>query len=135
MEILNTTSFINQPYTSDAHIFSTNQVRKEDASNLLYAQLVAEAQWLDGFPTFAIPWQPSIQHFTRLYEDIKLIHPDSWEIIDKTDTFLLNSKMYELCRDPNHPFPNTINTTSDELQALFSTQLFAIVCAGTEQDR
>ena len=90
-----------------------------------------EALWLDGFPTFAIPYHPAIDHFTQLYEDIKLIHPESWDIIDKTTIFLLNSRMYEFCRNPDDPFPNIVNTTSDELRKLFETDIFAVVCAGT----
>ena len=132
MQILHTASFIDQPFASDAHIFSHQQLTPQSTANMLYAQQVVEAKWLGDFPTFAIEDPPEpIKHSAHLFEDVHLIYPESWNIIDKANAFLLNSKMYELCQTADKPFHHLQHSSSQELLELFNQEMFIVVCAGT----
>ena len=97
MQILHTTTFMDQEFASDAHIFSVNQISKDTASDLLYAQMVVEAKWLGDFPVFAFPAPADeLKRCTPLFEDVKLVYPDDWGVIDEVNAFLINNKMYHI---------------------------------------
>lgn len=130
MQILHITSFMNQEFTSDAHIFSRNQISTDTASDLLYAQMVVEAKWLGDFPVFAFPTpDDEIKRFAPLYEDVKLVYPDNWSVVDKVDAFLINDRMYQLCKIQDAPFVKLAYSTSEELIRLFETEMFVVAAA------
>lgn len=97
MQILHTSSFLEQSFASDAHIISVNRISRNQASDLLYAQFVVEAHWLSGFPCIVFQSSEPPRHFAPLFEDVKLIYADDWDLLDKSDAFLLNARMYKLC--------------------------------------
>ena len=130
MKILHTTTFIEQPFTSDAHIFSECPVSREVVSDLLYAQTVVEAKWLGNFPAFIFPWQDDIRHWTQVCEYVRLVHPESWDVVDKSDAFLLNSKMYDLCKSEGRLPVELAISTSEELRRLFESHMFVVAAAG-----
>ena len=130
MEIIHTTSFIDQQFATDAHIFSSHPVSRDVLSDLLFGQLVVEAQWLGEYPAFIIPWRDEIQHFTTLFEDVRLIYPESWDIIDKSNAFLLNSGMYQYCKSDDDLFVHLKASTAEELRRLFETDMFVVAAAG-----
>ena len=130
MDIIHMVSILNQEFASDAHIFSPYTVGQDAAADLLFAQQVVEAQWLGEFPAFIIPWRDTIRHFTTLFEDVRLINPESWDVVDKSDAFLLNSRMYAFCKaDEELPVHLKINT-SDELRTLFENEMFVVAAVG-----
>ena len=130
MQILHTSSFMNQEFASDAHIFSLNQISEDTASDLLYAQMVVEAKWLGDFPVFAFPTPADkLKRYAPLYEDVKLVYPDNWDVIDKVDAFLINDKMYQMCKMQDAPFVNLAYSTSEELTKLFETEMFVVAAA------
>lgn len=131
MQILHTSSFMNHDFTSDAHIFSAIPIGRDIISDLLYAQLVAEAQWLEEFPVFAFAPDDRITHSAQLFEDVKLVYPDDWGVIDKTNAFLVNARMYELCKMADAPFINLKYSTAEGLLKLFETEMFVV--AGVDQ--
>ena len=134
MQILHTTSFMNQEFASDAHIFSFNQISEDTASDLLYAQMVVEAKWLGDFPIFAFPTPADeLKRCAPLFEDVKLVYPDNWDVIDKVDAFLLNDKMYQMCKIQDAPFVNLAYSTSEELMKLFETEMFVVAAAGSTE--
>ena len=134
MQILHTTTFMDQEFASDAHIFSVNQISKDTASDLLYAQMVVEAKWLGDFPVFAFPAPADeLKRYTPLFEDVKLVYPDDWGVIDDVDAFLINDKMYQLCKVKDAPFVNLAHSTSDELMKLFETEMFVVAAAGSSE--
>ena len=134
MQILHTTSFMNQEFASDAHIFSLNQINEDTASDLLYAQMVVEAKWLGDFPVFAFPTPADeIKRYAPLYEDVKLVYPDNWDMIDKVNAFLINDKMYQMCKMQDAPFVNLAYSTSEELMKLFETEMFVVAAAGSTE--
>jgi hypothetical protein len=131
MKIVHTTTFIEQPFTSDAHIFSERPVSRDMISNLLYAQTVVEAKWLGEFPLFAVPMPAEpVEHSCRLFEDVHLICPGSWDVVDRIDTFLLNSALYELCKAEEGIYVNLKVSTAAELRALFDTHMFVMAAVG-----
>ena len=134
MQILHTTSFMNHDFTSDAHIFSATPIGRDTVSDLLYAQLVAEAKWLEEFPVFAfVTGESELKHYAPLYEDVRLVYPEDWSLIDNVDAFLLNKQMYNLCRMDDAPFVNLKHSTSEELLKLFETEMFIV--AAVENNR
>ena len=134
MQILHTTSFLDQEFASNAHIFSTDQISEDTASDLLYAQMVVEAKWLGDFPVFAFsPHADEIARCAPLYEDVKLVYPDNWDVIDNVNAFLINEKMYELCKMQDAPFVNLTYSTSEELMKLFETEMFVVAAAGRRE--
>ena len=105
MKTLTVATFLEQPFCSDAYIFSPDPVRRETATDLLYAQMIVEAKLLGQFPTFVIPAPADpVIHCTHLFEDVYLLYPESWEIVDNCNAFLLNSRMYEFCATKDAPF-------------------------------
>ena len=134
MQILHTTTFMDQEFASDAHIFSVNQISKDTASDLLYAQMVVEAKWLGDFPVFAFPAPADeLKRCTPLFEDVKLVYPDDWGVIDDVNAFLINDKMYQMCKVKDAPFVNLAYSTSEELMKLFETEMFVVAAAGSSE--
>ena len=133
MNIIHTTSFMSQRFTSDAHIFSARPVSRDIVSDLLYAQMVVEGKWLEHehFPVFAIPapYEP-FEYSCVLFEDVRLIRQEGWDIIDTVDTFLLNSRMYELCKADEDIYANLKISTAAELRTLFDNEMFVVAAAG-----
>ena len=127
MQILHTTSFMNHDFTSDAHIFSATPIGRDTVSDLLYAQLVAEAKWLNEFPVFAfVTSGAELKHFAPLYEGVRLVYPEDWSLIDNADAFLVNKQMYNLCRMDDAPFVQLKHSTAEELLRLFETEMFVV---------
>ena len=59
--------------------------------------------------------------------------PESWDVVDESNTFLLNSRMYEFCKaDEELPVHLKINT-SEELRALFENEMFVVATAGVSE--
>ncbi|MDE0044028.1 MAG: hypothetical protein OXT74_18435 [Candidatus Poribacteria bacterium] len=130
MQIIHTTSFVNQTFASDAHIFSPYPVSRDTVNDLLFAQLVVEAKWLGDFPAFIVPWQDGIRDFTPLFEDVRLIYPESWDIIDKSKAFLLNSGMYQFCKPDDELFIHLKLPTAAEFRSLFENEMFVVAAVG-----
>ena len=132
MQILHTTSFINQKFTSDAHIFSIAPINGDIASDLLYAQLVVEAKWLGEFPTYVFMHSgEDTLELTPLFEDVRLVYPEGWNAIDKASAFLMNKQMYDLCKAENADFYQLAHSTADELRALFEDTMFVVATVGS----
>lgn len=106
MNIIHTTSFLNQEFASDAHIFSATPIDREAVSDLLYAQMVVEVKWLGDFPMVAFGGNGEPSHCASLFEDVKLVYPEDWEAIDKMDAFLINNRMYDRCKMEKASFVN-----------------------------
>lgn len=111
---------------SGAIICSEHLLDKAMIEKLRTAQKIVEGQWLGAFPCYIIVRSGS--KFETLYDDVKLIFPDDWEdTIDTADTFLMNRKMFELCKSDNEPFIG-VNGTSVDLHNLFDSKMFVVAC-------
>ena len=54
-------------------------------------------------------------------------------MIDKVDAFLINDKMYQMCKMQDAPFVNLAYSTSEELMKLFETEMFVVAAAGSTE--
>ena len=133
MRILHTTSFLEQTFTTDAHIFSASLVSPDNTANLLFAQQVAEAQWLNGHPVFAIITPEPLPESAPLFEDVRLIYPKDWLALDAATAFLVNQAMYELIKPPAADFHNLEIATAEQLLQLAMNHTFVVVCAGRSE--
>lgn len=88
----------DHPYLSPSCMWSAEPLRHDEISDFLYAQLIVESQWLDEFPTLVFPFNEKVLKYKRLFEDVAIVYPESWDAIEENDRFLLNKKMFELCR-------------------------------------
>ena len=130
MEIVKSISILDHAFLSDSHIMSEADIDETTVSDLIYAQNIVEAQWLGEFPAFIIPFHPDIKHFTPLYEDVKLLLLDDWRFVDGATTFLLNLRMYNLCKSTDGAYPALKYSTSAGLLELFQDHMFVVATAG-----
>ena len=130
MELLHTTFIVDQKYATDASIWSMTPVTPDGIEQLADAQEIVEAQFLGGFPCVVALGEGSkieIEDSTLLYGRVRLLHIDAWEKMDTVDSFLVNSKMLQLCKMTDTPFINLdIVGTGDGLQKVFETNVFAV---------
>lgn len=130
MQIIHATAFIDQQHTSEAYIFSSNPIDRGTAENLLFAQAVVEARWSPVPPVFAIEAPDLSEHdSSHIYEDIHLILPTGWGLVDDAEAFLINAEMYKLCKTDDAALCHLNNTTSQELVNLFETTNFILACS------
>ena len=58
------------------------------------------------------------------------MHPESWGVIEKSEVFLLNYDMYQLCKSEKEPFFHLETSTADQLQEVFLEHMFVVAAAG-----
>ena len=132
MDFLYILEITNHDVLSDAYIFSQRPLEGTSAevANLQRAQLIVESQWLCEFPTFAVPVNDYVKDFVVLYDNVKLILPDSWGAINFSDSFLVNRSMYDLFKDPDGGFTELMAISNLELRELFEVKMFVVASAG-----
>ena len=118
----------SEDYLLPACIFSSSPIGSDDESKLRFGQTVVEGQWLNynEIPCFLMLLSDT-SIGTMLYNNVRLINPKDWgSVVDKTDAFLLNKPMYDLCKDSEALFIGLQHFSGEALTELFSDHMFIV---------
>ena len=131
MDCLYKTYIMDQEYLSDAFVYSLIPIKKSYVKHLVHAQEIVEAMWLGEFPMIAIltdKKEKDAETSVHLYDDIRLLLPEGWKIIDDADTILVNDRMQALCQLPDPPYADLeLIGSSNGLKSLNKSHVF-VVC-------
>ena len=115
-------------HLSPACLFSADPISKNVVKKLRFAQEVIEAQWLaESNPTPCFVMMLPAKVGTTLFDDVSLINPDDWnEMIDQSETILLNESMFDLCKADDGLFLKLKYHNAEQLSLLFEDNMFVV---------
>ena len=127
MQILKPLIFYEMRGPSDACILVERDLSADVVQGLLFAQQVSEGMLLDGFPVYVIPLQTVESEYVWLYENVYRVPITGWDVVDSVECFLVNERMFDLCKSDSGSFIRLQFCMSDELRVLAEKAKFWVV--------
>ena len=115
---------------TNSYIFAVGDFnnKQELHTVLIKGQTIAEHAMLD-FPIVVhlLAAGRQIENDSmKLFENVKLLEQSDWDIADESEIFLMNERMWRLCKSGDSLCTLDIST-ADELRDLFKKEAFGMV--------